>query len=187
MARKCKYTTAIHNEHPQTVSSSSYNYPKHIPKHAQTNTDPKSTDVCARMLCSRGAAMNAQVVTIPHMFPGKQFYNDVREFDSLQDQTHPSKTQAGTKLPQEPPRKLQIARHAVHGHCQNGMLPWMTSFAISNRGASSHFSGRNTPSATVDRTDRPYHSWKVEKHHTACNEKNAVHEESRCVMHGQFL
>ena len=131
--------------------------------------------------------MNAQVVTIPHMFPGKQFYNDVREFDSLQDQTHPSKTQAGTKLPQEPPRKLQIARHAVHGHCQNGMLPWMTSFAIINRGASSHFSGCNTPSATVDRTDRPYHSWKVEKHHTACNEKNAVHEESRCVMHGQFL
>ena len=161
---------------------------RNISQNMHKPTQTRNQRMCAQdTLCSRGAAMNAQVVTIPHMFPGKQFYNDVREFDSLQDQTHPSKTQAGTKLPQEPPRKLQIARHAVHGHCQNGMLPWMTSFAISNRGASSHFSGRNTPSATVDRTDRPYHSWKVEKHLTACNEKNAGHGESRCVMHGQFL
>ena len=132
--------------------------------------------------------MSKSSLTIPRMSPGKQVYNDVREFDSFKDQTHPSKTQAGTKVPQEPPPKLQMARHAVRGHCQNGMLPWMTSFAIVNRGALSHFSRRNTPSATVDRTDRPYHSWKVEKHHTACNEKkNAVHGESRCVMHGQFL
>jgi hypothetical protein len=132
--------------------------PKHIQKHAQTNTDPKSTDVCARTLCSRGAAMNVHAVTVPHMFPGKRFYDEFREFDSLQDQTHPSKTEAGTKLAQEPPRKLQIARHAVHGRCQNAMLPWMTSFAIVNRGAWTHFSGRNTPSATIHSTDSPYHS-----------------------------
>ena len=132
--------------------------------------------------------MSKSSLTIPRMSPGKQVYNDMREFDSFKDQTRPSKTKADTKVPQEPPPKLQLARRAVRGHCHNGMLPWMTSFAIVNRGALSHFSRRNTPSTTVDKTDRPYHSWKVEKHHTACNEKkNAMHEESRCVMHGQFL
>jgi len=61
-----------------------------------------------------GAAMNVHVVTVPHMFPGRRFYDEFQEFDLLQDQAHPSKTKAGTKLAQESPQKLQIARHAVH-------------------------------------------------------------------------
>ena len=36
--------------------------------------------------------------------------NTFQKFDLLQDQKHPSKTQAGTQLAQEPPRKFQIAR-----------------------------------------------------------------------------
>ena len=59
---------------------------------------------------------------------------------------------------------------------------------IWNRGAPTHFSGRDTLSATLHSTDSSYHSEKVEKCHSSWNQKkNAVRKESRCVMHGQFL